>query len=226
LFFGEVLPQAICTGPNQIKIAAMLAPLIKLLMIIMGALAYPIAKVLDCWLGVHSKTRFKNSDLKELIKLHTLEMLKQLEEDNQIDDPNISGLSNSQAEMIAGVIDFSDIRVEDIMKPYNEVTKIGFEEPLTNNRIQAILSTKKTLIPVYIGRDQNNIMGILNIINLLIFHRRDSFREGRSLRGMKIPLEQPLIVNPNFKGINLFYKFKNLKTNIHFAFVAKNVKII
>lgn len=47
LFFGEVIPQAICTGPNQIAIGAFLAPFIQLLKIVLGVIAYPIAKILD-----------------------------------------------------------------------------------------------------------------------------------------------------------------------------------
>lgn len=47
LFFGEVIPQAICTGPQQIRIGAFLAPLIQMLKIALGIVAYPIAKILD-----------------------------------------------------------------------------------------------------------------------------------------------------------------------------------
>jgi metal transporter CNNM len=47
LFFGEVIPQAICTGPQQIKIGASLAPFIQFLKIALGIVSYPIAKLLD-----------------------------------------------------------------------------------------------------------------------------------------------------------------------------------
>ena len=51
LVFGEVLPQAICTGPDQIKIASMVAPMTKCLMYICSPISYPIAKLLDYLLG-------------------------------------------------------------------------------------------------------------------------------------------------------------------------------
>ena len=44
LFVGEIVPQALCTGPNQMKIAAFLAPFTYGLMIITFPLSYPIAK--------------------------------------------------------------------------------------------------------------------------------------------------------------------------------------
>ena len=42
LFEGEIVPQALCTGPNQMKIAAFIAPFTYSLMIITYPLSYPI----------------------------------------------------------------------------------------------------------------------------------------------------------------------------------------
>ena len=47
LVFGEILPTALFTGPNQLKIASRLAPMVKLIMAIMWPVVYPIAKLLD-----------------------------------------------------------------------------------------------------------------------------------------------------------------------------------
>ena len=53
LTFGEILPQAICTGPSQVKIAEWLCPIVKLLMWITMPLSWPIGKLLDKWMGEH-----------------------------------------------------------------------------------------------------------------------------------------------------------------------------
>ena len=58
LFFGEVIPQAVCTGPDQIKIASAVAPMTRMLMYVVGPLSYPLGKVLDKLLGEHSKSRY------------------------------------------------------------------------------------------------------------------------------------------------------------------------
>lgn len=58
LFIGEVIPQAICTGPNQVKIAAYVAPLTQFLMTLSSPISYPIAKLLDKLLGEHHKSRY------------------------------------------------------------------------------------------------------------------------------------------------------------------------
>lgn len=67
LFFGEIIPQAVCTGPNQIKIAACVSPVTLGLMYLSFPLSYPMSLLLDALLGKHSKSRFLNTDLKALI---------------------------------------------------------------------------------------------------------------------------------------------------------------
>ena len=57
LLFGEVIPQAYCTGPSQVKIAAMVAPLTKFLMYFTYPISYPISLLLDYLLGEHHKSR-------------------------------------------------------------------------------------------------------------------------------------------------------------------------
>lgn len=47
LFFGEIIPSAFFTGPNQIQIAASLVPLAKAVMCILSPIAVPIARLLD-----------------------------------------------------------------------------------------------------------------------------------------------------------------------------------
>jgi len=47
LFFGEIVPSAVFTGPDQVKMAAGLVPLVKVVMFATYPLAMPIAKLLD-----------------------------------------------------------------------------------------------------------------------------------------------------------------------------------
>ena len=80
LVFGEIVPQAICIGPQQMKIAYFLAPFTSIIMIILGIAAYPIAQILDLILGGgHVKCRFQNSDLRQLIELHSYNALQQMD---------------------------------------------------------------------------------------------------------------------------------------------------
>ena len=47
LFFGEIIPSAVFTGPNKIGLAAKLTPVVRLVMFLLWPLAFPIAKLLD-----------------------------------------------------------------------------------------------------------------------------------------------------------------------------------
>jgi len=75
LFFGEIIPQAICTGPQQLKIASVLAFPTLILMYVLSPLGYPISLLLDCILGHREISRFSNTDLSTLIGLHSVQAL-------------------------------------------------------------------------------------------------------------------------------------------------------
>ena len=75
---------ALCTGPNQMKIASYLCPLTYSLMVITYPLSHPIAIVMDKVIGIQGKTRYSNNDLRELIKLHTINAIKEFEPDEEI----------------------------------------------------------------------------------------------------------------------------------------------
>jgi len=47
LFFGEIIPSAVFSGPNKIAISSAMAPLVKVVLFLLCPLAWPIAKLLD-----------------------------------------------------------------------------------------------------------------------------------------------------------------------------------
>ena len=66
LFVFEIIPQALCIGTNQMKIASFFTPLTYLLMWITYPISYPIYTFMYCIICVQGKNRFCNSDLKSL----------------------------------------------------------------------------------------------------------------------------------------------------------------
>ena len=100
LFFGEIIPQALCTGPNQMKIASILSPFTYFLMVITYPISYPIALLMDFVIGIHGKNRFCNSDLRSLIELHTYDAMKQIDEDNndEEEEDNLKTKNNNDNE--------------------------------------------------------------------------------------------------------------------------------
>ena len=48
LFFGEIIPSAVFTGPHKMTIASKMVPLVRCCMFVLFPVAYPISKILDC----------------------------------------------------------------------------------------------------------------------------------------------------------------------------------
>ena len=111
LVFGEVLPQAICTGPQQVQIAVNMIPIVKFLICILYPICKPIALCLDCVLGVHGKKRYTKKNLKELVKLHEI---RDIQGDGE-DDGHHEGdeLTHEEVGILLSTIDLRDVTVTD-----------------------------------------------------------------------------------------------------------------
>lgn len=73
LFFGEIIPSAVFTGPNQLKIASSLVPLVRTIMFVLSPIAYPIAKMLDVVLHdeeeSHGMNMYNRGELTALVRI-------------------------------------------------------------------------------------------------------------------------------------------------------------
>lgn len=175
LFFGEVIPQAICTGPDQVKIASMVAPIVRFLMTVSSPVSYPIAKVLDRLLGEHHKSRFLNNDLKTLIELHTFNALDKIEsshnDGHSISSPRKSlpkmGLHDEQANLMISALEIREKKVYELMIPMDKTFMIDYDEILDKFKLQLILDKGFSRIPVYSDHNSNDIVGLLRIKNLI-----------------------------------------------------------
>lgn len=68
LIIGEIVPQALCTGPNKLAIAKRSVPIIRFMIKIFWCISYPLGKALDWILGEHSNHRLERKDLAALLK--------------------------------------------------------------------------------------------------------------------------------------------------------------
>jgi metal transporter CNNM len=76
LFFGEIIPSAVFTGPDQMKIAAHMVPIVRVVMCLLYPLAYPIAKLLDHLLHDDEESSLYNrGELSALVRIQYEERL-------------------------------------------------------------------------------------------------------------------------------------------------------
>jgi metal transporter CNNM len=76
LFFGEIIPSAVFTGPDQLRIASRLTPVVKICMLLLYPVAGPIAKLLDCVLHDDDEHEaYNRGELSALIRIQYEERL-------------------------------------------------------------------------------------------------------------------------------------------------------
>lgn len=91
LFFGEILPSAIFTGPAQLYMASKLSMLVWFLMMVFSPISWPIAKLLDYVLGIEVK-RYNRAELAALVEIHG-----DLSQHEDQEDPLVSVWDNGVA---------------------------------------------------------------------------------------------------------------------------------
>ncbi len=67
--FGEIAPQAYFTR-HALKVAARLAPVLRVYRVLLYPVAKPTALVLDAWLGKEAIQYYREVDIKEMIRMH------------------------------------------------------------------------------------------------------------------------------------------------------------
>lgn len=165
-FIGEVIPQALCTGTNQLEIAAFLSPIVKFEMLILSPINIPLGLLLDKLLGVHTKSRYLNSDLRALIELHTYKSLQRFdmfeEKDtnhkNSVKKSNKTILSVNSESYEEDSEDVSLLQLKEKNYKNNEnhqmyrVEKFGLDDEQANIMISAIemkdRKVKEIMIPI------------------------------------------------------------------------------
>lgn len=164
LFFGEVIPQAICTGPSQLIIAEKVAPFVKLLMFVLGIVCYPLSRLLDLVLGEHDITRYKNDQLKALVKMHSRKALEEIH--YHMGAENV-GLSQLQTKIIAGAFELTESKVQSIITPFDKVFLLSIDALMNREMVDKIREKGYSRVPIYYGENETFIIGVLLVKTLL-----------------------------------------------------------
>lgn len=219
LFVGEIIPQALCTGPKQLRIAYCVAPYVSFLMIAVGIIAYPISVFLDHLLGEHHAIRYTNNDLKALIELHSFKALQET-----LENPHSVGfgLQNYQTRMIQGAIDSQSVKIKDIMIPFERLYSVRIDKKLDLAAAKKLSKAGYSRIPVYILKDRHAIVGYLLIKSLVGVDLSKGDTIAELVHDAVVTLRKPIYVSPNEEVGGLLMRFKIGKS--HMAIVTDNIK--
>ncbi|CAG9323232.1 unnamed protein product [Blepharisma stoltei] len=208
VIFGEIIPQAFCTGPDQIKIACRMVPVIKILIILLFPLGYPISKFLDLIFGNdHSAHKLNNEDIKTLIALHQSEPESPAKEGH--------GLAPSQIRMIHGAIDLYKKIVKDYMIPLEKAYCVSNDLMLSRKAVKGIMKQGYSRIPIFKAENNHEIIGILLTKKLLCADNQKTIADEPYL------MKQPIKVRINDTMMDLLGLF--LAGKSHMAIVMDGV---
>lgn len=222
LFFGEIIPSAIFTGPGQLKIAARFAPVVKFFIAILFPIAFPISWLLDKCLGEDHGSRYKHAELKALVSLQQgavedLEHAGGLNRSHNKNQHGIghSGLSTDEVTIIHGALAMKKLTVGDVMIPLNEVFMLGMDAMLDADTMASIIASGHSRIPVF-DAHPHNIRGILLVKRLIVLDPED--RRKLSTLGLR----KPIMVSPDLPLLELLNEFQKGKS--HLAIVCNSPK--
>lgn len=169
LIFGEITPKNYATI-NAEKITLRYIPVFKFLMTIMT----PVIFIINLFSRGVMRLMRVNPDAAS--KAMTEEELRTI-----VDVSHEDGVIESdEKEMIYNVFDLGDATAKDIMVPRVHVTFADVESTY-DELIEIFREDKFTRLPVY-KDSQNNIVGIINMKDLLLYDKNEEFVIDRFLR--------------------------------------------
>ncbi|XP_020540781.1 DUF21 domain-containing protein At5g52790 [Jatropha curcas] len=159
LAFGEIIPQAVCSRYG-LSVGAKMSVVVRLVVMVLFPLAYPISKLLDWILGEKHSALLRRAELKTLVDMHRKEAGKGGE------------LTQDETTIITGALDMTQKTAKDAMTPLSKVFSLDINAKLDEKTMERILSTGHSRIPIYSGNPAN-IIGLILVKNLVNFRPED-----------------------------------------------------
>ncbi|XP_011076099.2 DUF21 domain-containing protein At5g52790-like isoform X1 [Sesamum indicum] len=200
LAFGEIIPQAVCSRYG-LNIGARLSVIVRLLVIIVFPISYPISKLLDLLLGKGHSALLRRAELKTLVGMHGNEAGKGGE------------LTHDETTIISGALDLTEKTAKDAMTPLSRVFSLDLNAKLDNDTMSLIISKGHSRVPIYSG-SPTNIVGLVLVKNLIKCRPED----GTPIRNLTIRRM------PRFHECQPLYDILNQfqKGQSHMAVVVKS----
>ncbi len=169
LIFGEISPKTAATVYAE-KFALLYAPIIKFIMIILTPAIIIIDFLASMFLKLikidakNSKQKITEEELRTFVKVSHEEGI----------------IESDERKIINNLFDFGDSKAKDVMIPKIDMTLADVETSY-HEIISLFKETKYTRIPIY-EDNPDNIIGILNIKDLIIAPKERAFNIRRIMR--------------------------------------------
>jgi CBS domain containing-hemolysin-like protein len=169
LIFGEIVPKTIATAYSE-NISLWYSGTIIALMFIMT----PISFVINGIATVILKILHVDTDNRQAMTENELKTYVDVSHEDGV-------IESGEKEIIYNVFDFSDAVAKDIMIPRIDMSCVSTEA--TYSEVMKLFKENMyTRIPVYEESDQDNIIGLINVKDLVLLEDRENFKISNHLR--------------------------------------------
>ena len=191
LVFGELVPKRIALKKSEKIAMASLRPIMFI-----SKIAAPFIKILSLSTSLLVKLMgLDNGNLEEIVTKEELKLFIETGEEQ-------GAINESEKEMIEGIFEFDNKKVEKVMTPRTEVYCINIKEPLSSY-LDELLEMRYSRIPVY-EDDIYNVIGILYMKDFIIEAKNKGFNNVN----IKDILKEPYFVH---EGKNVQDLFRSLQ---------------
>ena len=205
LFFGEIIPSALFTGPNKLAIASSLAWLVRGMLCFLAPLAVPISALLDRLIPEET-TFLSRNEVRALVAVQ-----REIASEEGVAEP----YDLTEENMIKGALSLSTLTPisSERLKPTSQVFTLGLDAFMDYSTMQSIIDHGHSRIPVHAPGDKSCFLGYI----LTKDHLMLDPRAATPLRDL--PLYSPVVATPTLTLSALLQEFNQ---GTHIAFVAKD----
>ena len=161
--FGEILPQALCSR-HALYIGASTLPVVKLFMVLMSPIAFPLAWALDALLGEDVGTVHTKREMLQYMKVHLRQGI----------------LDDESGNVMRGALEMKEKSVHEVMTPLEDVFMLPESTTLSFKVVREIFEQGFSRVPVFRGERQH-IVGLLFVKDLIFVDPEDETPLARGL---------------------------------------------
>jgi len=222
LFFGEIIPSAIFTGPSQLRIAASFAPFVRFIQFACLPIAWPISKALDHCVGHGSGgvQMYSRKEMQALVEIQYDEGTGAMTDSHRPKKgTSIGGINRDETSMMVGALSITTQTAFAAMVPWKDIFLIGVDAVLDANTLAQIFYAGHSRIPVYRGaKEDREVLGYMMTKQLILLNPEDSVK----VRNM--PLHSPILCSASTnlaELLNLFQEGSKGLRGGHLALVHR-----
>ncbi len=169
LIMGEIVPKTIATAYAE-SISLWYSGIILALMVVMT----PISFIINGIATVILKILHVDTDNRQAMTENELKTYVDVSHEDGV-------IESGEKEIIYNVFDFSDAVVKDIMIPRIDMSCVSSEAGF-DELMKIFKEDMYTRIPVYEGNEQDNVIGLINVKDLILLEDKENFKIKDHLR--------------------------------------------